>query len=297
MINDSTRKHHIEKLGVDNLTDLDKLYAAVYEKSPPPGYFSRKYDTAYTGVCYTGFMAYNDDKVILSAQSADTMTHPRYRNKGLFVELATLTYQLCREVGIELIFGFPNQNSVHGFINRLGWQMSETMDCFIIPTGLPQWKRFWRKVPVLKNLFNRWQKIPGKYLLRCQPVEVNSVFDSGYTGVYRNYDYLNYKAHPSHQLLKIGRSVLWIKINNELLIGDINILPGDFDYVLVVLKTLARKMGIKEIHFHTSKNTTLHGLFAEHFNPISSFPVIFKEIGTNIQLNGIKFTSADIDTF
>src|SRR6185312_8205359 len=267
MINDSTRKHHIEKLGVDNLTDLDKLYAAVYEKSPPPGYFSRKYDTAYTGVCYTGFMAYNDelpisyygvipcfikydDKIILAAQSADTMTHPRYRNKGLFVELATLTYHLCGDTGIQLVFGFPNQNSLHGFINKLGWQLTETMDCFIIPTGTPQWKRLSRKVPFFKNLYNRHQKTLEKYLLLRQQGTINSVSADGYAGVYRDYDYLKYKARALHRLIKMGGSGVWMKINNELLIGDMDIIPANFDSVMAVLKTFAYKIGIKEMHFH-----------------------------------------------
>ena len=32
----------------------------------------------------------------------------------------------------ELIYGFPNQNSYHGAI-KLGWQMTEMMECFKIP--------------------------------------------------------------------------------------------------------------------------------------------------------------------
>ncbi len=168
----------IERLSDDNLADVEKLHAAVYGKMPAARFFSMKYNTGFTGVQHIGFIAYNndqlpiafyavipcfmrfDDKIVLAAQSADTMTHPQYRNKGLFVELALLTFQLCRKADIKLIFGFPNQNSLHGFINKLGWEMTERMDCFIIPAAMFSWSGLLRKFPVLKN----WYKAPAKLI-------------------------------------------------------------------------------------------------------------------------------------
>jgi len=61
------------------------------------------------------------DCEMLSALSVGTMTHPDYRGKGVFTNLARETYAITRQKGIEFICGFPNDNSYPGFIKNLGW--------------------------------------------------------------------------------------------------------------------------------------------------------------------------------
>src|SRR3954451_14581346 len=141
-INDNVK---IERLDFSRLKDLEALHKAVYGCLPPNNYFQKKYDTSYTGTSYIGYIAYNKEKfpiayygvmpchiqykneIILSAQSGDTMTHPMYRYKGMFVELSRMTFELCKASGIKIVFGFPNQNSYHGAIHKLGWTMTEQM--------------------------------------------------------------------------------------------------------------------------------------------------------------------------
>jgi hypothetical protein len=312
---DQTSEYTIERLSNNNLANVEKLHTAVYGKAPGPNFFFMKYNTSFAGVKHVGFIAYNnhhipiafyavipcfirfDDKIMLSAQSADTMTHPQYRNKGLFVELALLTFQLCLNSGILFLFGFPNQNSLPGFINKLGWQRVKNMDCFIIRTAIFSWERLFNKFPPSKNLYNRYQQgLFKKYLLPQQGI-TNSVFNDGDAGVYRDHHYLQYKTYTNNQVIKIGNSTLWIKISNVLLIGDISVIPGEFEDMMYKLKKLARNMGIKEIHFHASPGTALHALFSRDFNSKPSFPVIFKDLEGGTPVDKIKFTSADIDTF
>lgn len=306
---------HIKRLNGDNLADVEELYAAVYGRIAPPNLFSGKYNTSFMPVQYAGFIAYNnqkmpvafygaipcfiqfEDKNIPAAQSADAMTHPQYRNKGLFIKLALSTCQLCLDSGIHLIFGFPNQNSLPGFINKLGWQRTEDMACFIIPCAVFSWKRFFGKSPLLRNWYKNYQqKELKKYLISQQGIP-NSVFNDGCPGVFRDQAYLSYKTYTHNQVIKIGNATLWIKINGVLLIGDILVNPVDFEDTMHKLKNLARKIGVKEIHFHSSPGTSLYNLFASRFNSIPSFPVIFKDFTGGIQTDKIKFTSADIDTF
>ncbi|WP_428330840.1 GNAT family N-acetyltransferase [Mucilaginibacter sp.] len=315
MSNSRKKDYTIERLSAHSLPDMECLYTAVYNKTPVNGFFAQKYNTAFTGVEYTGFIAYNTDqtpiafygvipcfidlgdRIILSAQSADTMTHPDYRNQGLFVELALHTYQLCRECGIELIFGFPNQNSLPGFVNKLGWKKTEHLDLFIIPTGTFSWGRFFRKFSLTKRLFENYQHLILKPYLLPQNGMENAVLKDGFAGVYRDHHYLQYKTYTKTQLIRIGQSILWIKISHTLLIGDLSVIPADFYILMDQLIKLARKLGLKEIHFHTSSGTTLHNLFAGRFNPIPSFPVIFKNLAGDTVTGNIKFTAADIDTF
>jgi len=312
---DKTHEYRIERLNGENLTDVEKLHAAVYGKIPPHNLFPMKYDTAFAAIQHVGFIAYNtqnmpvafygvipcfirfEDKIILAAQSADTMTHPDYRYKGLFTELASLTYQLCRSSGIQLVFGFPNQNSLQGFITKLGCDRGQNLYCFVIPCAVFSLKRFLGKIPAFRNWYKMYrQKVLKKYLLSQHGI-ANSVFNDGYAGVYRDHHYRKYKTYTNNDVIKIGDSTLWVKTNNELLIGDILVKPEDFEGMMDKLKKIARKMGIKEIHFHSSPDTTLYNLFAASYESIQSFAVIFKDFTDSLKTDKIKFTSADIDTF
>lgn len=61
------------------------------------------------------------DKVCSAGLSVDTMVHPDYQGQGIFVTLAKETYNLAARKEIRFIYGFPNGNSYHGFITKLGW--------------------------------------------------------------------------------------------------------------------------------------------------------------------------------
>ena len=125
MISDeiANKEYRIERLSAGRLKDLEALYTSVYGAAPAPDYFRKKYDTAYTGVEYMGWLSYNreniavayygvvptfiqyNNEIVLAAQSVDTMTHPQYRYKGMFAELSKDCFDLCRKSGIGFIFG------------------------------------------------------------------------------------------------------------------------------------------------------------------------------------------------
>ncbi len=55
--------------------------------------------------------------------SLNTATHKNHQGKGLFVQLAERTYQNAAEAGYSFVVGVANQNSTHGFIKKLGFQL------------------------------------------------------------------------------------------------------------------------------------------------------------------------------
>lgn len=59
---------------------------------------------------------------IPAAQSMTTMTHPEYRNRGVFTTLATDLYARMEAQGIQMIWGLPNTQSHYGFVTKLGWR-------------------------------------------------------------------------------------------------------------------------------------------------------------------------------
>ncbi|HEY9534061.1 MAG TPA: GNAT family N-acetyltransferase [Mucilaginibacter sp.] len=305
----------IERLSAENIGDLAALHQAVYQHSPAADYFLKKYDTTYTGAKYIGYLAYNElrqpiafygviptllwheGKSILAAQSADTMTHPGYRGLGLFTRLANHTYALCKLEGVCLVFGFPNQNSLPGFMNKLNWHSTEVMERFEIPVKALPLEKITHKFAWLKPVYRRYQQWVLKSYLQPEPGLANSVLTDGFDGVLRNDQYLKYKTYSDTQVIQIDESLFWIKLQNGLYVGDIGNVRDDWGVILGKLRRLAGKLGMSAVHFQVSPGTTLHRLFAAHFESRPSYHIIFKPIDAGITTNRIKFTFADIDIF
>jgi len=313
--NIETREYRIERLDKTRLKDLANLHKTVYGSLPEKDYFLKKYNTAFTGTEYIGYIAYNranipiayygvmpcfiqcNGKIILSAQSGDTMTHPQYRYKGMFVELAEITFNLCRENGILFVFGFPNQNSYHGLVHKLRWKMTENMSRFTVPVNafpIESLLKHFRWSKWIYKKYIRWAL--RKYLL-LQKGLLNSSIAEGFAGVYRDDQYLQYKTYSHTYVVKIGNAKAWIKIKNGIIIGDLDLADHDFNELIDALKKIARRLGILQISFQVSPGTYLHSLFAKTFKTIPSFPVVFRDLGAGIPLGRVKFTFADIDIF
>ena len=307
--------YRIERLSRDKIEDLAKLHEAVYAAAPANNYYDLKYDTAYTKVEYAGFIAYHpcgepiayygvipcfiewNKEIILAAQSADTMTHPKHRFKGMFMQLANKTFELCRQLNIKLIFGFPNQNSYHGFI-KLGWKKTESLECFIIPVDSLPLHSISSKIGILKIPYEHYKKqVLKKILLDVNGIK-NSVITDGFAGVLRSDDYVKYKTYSKTKVITIAGAKIWMTDKHALVVGDMeDVNEKNFNNVIDELKSVAKKMGFKQIQFHSSSGTSLNHLFSGICKASPSFPVLFLDCGSPVPLEKIKFTFADIDIF
>jgi Acetyltransferase (GNAT) domain len=308
--------YSIVRLNKNNLVDVAKLHTAVYGTAAAVDYFVKKYDTSYTGVEDVGFIAYNNDNlpvayygvipcfiqhgknIILAAQSADTMTHPRHRYKGMFVELANLTYALGEKLGIRLIVGFPNQNSYHAGVKKLGFTMLHTMSYFTIDINGLAFESLSKKNWLFKKLYQRFrQSVLKKYITPSNGV-ISSAVQDGFAVLYRSSAYLNYKTYGPTTTIRIDDVTIWISNKDGLLIGDMaGINDINFPVVINQLKRIAKRLGVRQIRFHCSPDTSLHRLFSEICQANPSFPVLFRDFESAIPLEKIKFTFADIDIF
>lgn len=298
--------YRIEQVTKEKLTDLEKLYYSVYRRKRPKEYYFKKYNTSYTGVENIGFIAYNkygqpiayygvipcfiqyENRIILAAQSADTMTHSQYRLKGMFTKLSKMTFDLCQHSGIKLIFGFPNQNSYPAMIKRLGWVETEKMNRFEISYS--------NTLEIFFQNVLRGKKIPKGFIV-SQPGVPNSLIDEGYAGIYRNNEYLDYKAYSNTLVISIKSADLWVKANKNMIIGDVFMKTDDVEFFFNEIKAVVKKLGLHKIFFQVSGNCNLYRLFASCCQPVLSFPVLFKDFNSGLSLEKIKFTFADIDSF
>lgn len=80
-------------------------------------------------------MICNNEK-ILSGLSMTTMTHPDYAGQGIFTKLAKELYNKeAQKNGMDLVWGFPNNNSHRGFVKNLEWKNILLIPSFSLQTS------------------------------------------------------------------------------------------------------------------------------------------------------------------
>lgn len=72
-------------------------------------------------------------KTVLACQSIDTLTDKAYRGKGLFLLLANSVFERAASSGYHFVYGFPNDQSAHGFFSKLGWTRLGTAPFLLRP--------------------------------------------------------------------------------------------------------------------------------------------------------------------
>lgn len=94
---------------------------------------------------------YLNGNIVYGVQSLDTLTSSDFRGRGVFNDLATAVYEKCISENINLIYGFPNGNSAHGFFKKLEWTRLDPVPFLIKPIKL---NYFLSKIPVMRRISN-----------------------------------------------------------------------------------------------------------------------------------------------
>jgi len=309
-------KYTIAPLSLENINDLLYLYKAVFNNSISLGQVLKKYDTSYLGKSHFGHIAYHNGQPIafhgaipvlmqyyndneLAAQYGDAMTLPNYNGKGLFTTLGKQTDKQLRNQGINFVWGFPNQNSEFGYLNKLEWNYVERMQCYKIKTSILPFEKIVRKFDLTTNLYekhiaNVFEKYKVNTYLNGSVFKSNSIVST-----VRNKDYYTYKSFSNNFTIEIKGVLFWIKIKNGLLVGDVESSSKNaFNIALEKLKTIASKNGIGELVFQTSPDTFITQLMEGHnLEHFETWPVGYKNFSSNFPLERLKFTFGDLDTF
>ena len=294
------------------------LYLRAFNLNCPLNSIEKKYNTSSFGLRDVGYMAFDEQgfpagyygvfpivisylgKDYIAAQSGDTMTDPNHQKKGLFIKLAKQTYSLAKENNVKLIFGFPNENSLPGFKNKLDWKFYGNMQEFKIRTNVIPICEIVSKIDFLKPLYHAFcRRKLSPFIIQATKENI-AVFSHNESlgGVKKDISFFNYKQRGNSFLVKINSFVLFIKPEGHLFVGDVA--PFDMDNTkefFAILFKLSRKLGCGKIVFSVSKNYWLYDLLSERFESKNSLPIGFLELSNDIPSEKISFTIADFDTF
>ena len=252
---------------------------------------------AYYGV-YPCTMIYRG-KRFLVAQSGDTMTLPEHQGKGLFTQLAQLTYEACQSEGIHLVFGFPNENSYPGFVKRLGWTHFDNLSVYLMRVKGLTWLRVKKTLRLPQSWHTRW----CQYIFKRQPKGhpfASSITSDVHAVVDHSPEFFEYKCYGGNFLIDVNGISVWVKFNAEyLFIGDMDVrTEADFLKVTRKLKRIARWCGLPHLRMHVSSSTPYEEWFQRHGKKHNlSYPAGGIAFSEEIPLEMLKFTTADNDTF
>lgn len=309
-------EYKVVPLSVENSKDLTYLYQAVFGNSITPDLINKKFNTSYLGKSHFGHLAYDKDRPIafhgaipvlmhyngkdeIAAQYGDAMTLPNYTGNGLFTSLGKYTDRQLQEAGIRFVWGFPNQNSEYGYLNKLDWEYEERMIGFKVKAANFPLEKLAKKINIASTMYDRHiENVFDKYKTN-RPIRGSVYQNENVVSTARNSDYYKYKAFANNFIIEVHNVLFWIKIKNGLLIGDIQASNEmDFDKALNQLKTIAFKNGISELIFQASPNTQIASLMASRADEqFESWVVGYKNFNSNFPLDRLKLTFGDLDTF
>ncbi len=306
--------YNIVRVTKNLLEDLIPLYKEVLQKEYSIEHLQKKFDTESFGAEYIGYVAYWENKAIafyaifpclmeykeqniLAAQSADTMTHPEHRGKGLFVHLAKTTFELARIEGIKFVFGFPNANS-YGSIKILPWEHEEDMNLYKIkvntlPLANLGMKNHFFKTPYLSFLqfimfFHKKTKVP----INIFPRDNDSIH------IKHDANYFNYKSYGNSFKLNIANVNIWMRVNGELLVGDLEYVKDEnIKPILKHLKRFAFLIGCRRIIFCFSKGMFWDRQLAKYFTAEKGFSIFYYDLSSGLPLTKLAFSFSALDTF
>lgn len=305
-----------ERLSNKNLNDLLYLYKHAFNETESIDFLKKKYNTSFTGIEFVGFIAYHainkqpaayygvfpsrltyQGKDLIAAQSGDTMTHPDHRGKGLFISLAKKTYELANELGVEFIYGFPNDNSYPGFVKKLDWKHYSNVNHYKITASSIPFDKLAKK-------FKRFKPI-HQLILPKEEVETADQFsnsitlqNSAFGGVKHDANFYSYKCYYPSFIIDVEGVKCWIKIDGRLWLGDMEFCDeSTFNTVVDGLISYAKKKFCASVQFSFFENSLYDQYISKRFAKHSSIAVGCLNLSGKFDPEKFGYQAGDFDTF
>ena len=308
-----------ERISDNSYPDLLLLYKLSFGLIESVTAITRKYDTNIFGLKNVGILAkdennevaayygvfpalleYNSQDIIV-AQSGDTMTAPNHQKKGLFTKLAKEANILSEELGIRMIFGFPNENSYPGFKNKLGWIFCGNMQKFTFRIKTIPFCELSSKYSMFEPLYRKYtDRFLNSFRTDLKTIDLNCFNYTNVNGlIKKDMRFFIYKlGNRKCSLVRYKGFDLLIKVDAHLIIGEVGRIKKEEGLALVAaIKQLARKLGCSKAQFSLSENHWLYDILKDIMKPDESLPIGFYWIDRDIIPETIQFSWADYDTF
>lgn len=313
--NSNYNSYSIKRINGELLDELLPLYKIVFGKNYSPDYIRKKFGTKSFGAENIGYVAYYEGKIIacyvvfptlmeynnetiLAAQSGDTMTHPAHRNKELFINLASKTFELAESEGIKFIFGFPNKKAYNGIIKGLQWKNTQNMNLYCFQVNTLPIASAARRIIFLNYVYLHYIKFI-LYLYRNNYNSLqHSISANEFVCIKHDTAYFNYKTCGGAFHCTISGVNVWLKINGTLFVGDMECTSStNARKVFKDIKRLAFLLGCRKVIYSYSPNTFWDKRLSEIKSPEQGFSIAYLDFNSGLPLSRLGFSFSALDTF
>lgn len=310
----TNNSYRFEKLNESNIHHLVYLYKQVFGTDYSLAFIKAKYGSDYTGIKAQGYFAFFEGKPVafhgaipvimcqvgkkeLCAQYGDAMTVKSHAGNGLFTLLGEKTDDLLQTLGVRFAWGFPNQNSEYGYVNKLHWQGVERMQAYIFKIKSLSSEQVLRKSKIFSNLSQSRIEKKLQHLI-VPKSNLHSVDVNNYGGIDRSNSFYNYRSFTSNSFISLNGTKVWVKPKGGLLVGDLEVVSETQVLKTIEdLKALASELGLHQLVIQASPKSKLNLILKTKFNAIDSWLIGYKNFNSEFDLTKLQFTYGDLDTF
>jgi hypothetical protein len=239
------------------------------------------------------------DRVEVAGQMVDVATGSAHRGRGLFVLCAQMAQEVCEATGVGFLFGFPNEAAYPIWINKLGYRHSDDLVEHRLPIRTIWAEKVARRAGPLRPLYERYLARTLDAHAARDPALENSLLREGFAGIDRDRAFHEYKSFfAGSRVLDFNGGRVWVNVRHGLLVGDLEASSeAEMEKTTRALERLARRLGVHQILFQASKDTRFSSFFGKRFRTLPGMPVIYRNLGSEIPSEKLRFTFGDLDNF
>jgi hypothetical protein len=310
-------EYRFERITEKHYKDLRYISNSAFNIKPPLSYYFSKNKTSPFGEPCLGYIAYhvatNEPAAFYGVyaypfiykgeryfivQSGDTMTHKKHTGKGLFIRLAKMTYDLAREKGAYMVFGFPNSNSYPGFVKKLDWTHRDNMSVYNLKVRTLPLLKLAKKFPVFNLLYRLYLKLVHLFFKANKEVFPNSVIQEDVGGIEHSHAFFQYKKFSGNFVICINNTHVWLKPDGFLFIGDIERKENpDVMKIIKGIKLYAFLIGADVIRMGFSPNSFWNKKFKTYFESEEGLAFGYLLFKKEFPIEHFEYSMADLDTF
>jgi GNAT superfamily N-acetyltransferase len=249
---------------------------------------------AFIGICY--YIARYKGVEELASNFTDSMVHPDYQGKNIYVKLLDQLKEVAKENGICFSLGFPNDNSFYPVVHKGKWLIAVNMVGFMIQVKTLPLRRFCRRLGFEKNYLQWASKKLQPYVVPYHPDAF--IQPAHHFHIVHDEVFFNYKQSPAHFLLKLADEYVWIKLGTQLAVEFIPEME-ETKLLAVVneLSRLAKKLYIQQVMLQFTTGASQELILRKKYTFFESWPVLYSNQQSAFPPHELQIQYCDVDSF
>jgi GNAT superfamily N-acetyltransferase len=310
----------IRKLCAENIADFCNLFFSVFGKKLDEQAVINKHLNCDGPTKYLGFLAYDKltnepasyygvfpsyisyhNQQYLCVQSGDVMTHPQFQKQGLFVQLATITFEYCKSIGIDVMFAMPNEQSLPLFLKHLNFQQLSSFQNLSFIENRFELNRVFSKSKVGHAIQFAFLKLIIKLCTsKGDTFENSNQLSPALAYLMHTPNYFQLKDNSKNLFVKINNVNIWLRITQyHIIIVDMSA-GADVHKTQIInrLRLITKLSGFRFLAFGATPNTYLLNQLTDlSITKSKGYNFVALNLSTKIPVNDIALLNADADVF